>query len=118
MAENLWETYATVEAGVESLPAELKQLLARHEAAVLCPEWLKKTYPIETLRQTTGLTVFHWDMVGMWFAQRNRFHEAISIHRELYDLMCLAQEGHGWIHKGHLSRIFCTVLQQRIAQPR
>src|SRR2546421_8725898 len=97
---NLWETYGTVQAGVDSFPTELKQLLTRHEAAVVCPEWLKKTHPNEALRQTSGLAVFHWDMIGMWFAQNNRFHEAISIHRELYHLMCVAQESHGWIHKG------------------
>ena len=101
MAElNLWEIYGTVQAGVDSFPAELKQLLTRHEAAVICPDWLKKVHPRETLRETTSLAVFQWDMVGMWFAQQNRLHEAISIHRELYHLMCLAQEGHGWVHKG------------------
>lgn len=98
--QNLWEKYVTVAAGVESFPHELKELLTRHEAAVLCPEWLKRTHQTETLRQTDGLAVFHWDMVGMWFFQQNRLHEAISIYRELYHLMCVTQEGCGWIHKG------------------
>lgn len=36
----------------------------------------------------------------MWFGSQNRFHEALSIHSELYSLLCAAQSGHGWIHKG------------------
>jgi hypothetical protein len=39
-------------------------------------------------------------MVGLFFANQGRLFEAISIHRELYHLMCKAQEGYGWIHKG------------------
>ena len=37
----------------------------------------------------------------MWFAAQGRLFEAIAIHRELYQLMCKAQEGYEWIHKGH-----------------
>jgi hypothetical protein len=36
----------------------------------------------------------------MAFAGRSRFYEAISVHNELYHLMCNAQDKYGWIHKG------------------
>jgi hypothetical protein len=102
MAEpNLWEKYPTLETAIPSLPNELRELLNRHEAATLCSGWLKKAHPEPSLTNTTGDAVFQWDMVGMSFAAQGRIFEAISIHRELYHLMCAAQEGHGWIHKGH-----------------
>jgi hypothetical protein len=98
--ENSWDKYRTVEASVQALPTGLKTLLTRHEAALLCSNWLKQAHTMESLRQTAGDAVFQWDMVGMAFATTGRLSEAISIHRELYHLMCMAQESYGWIHKG------------------
>src|SRR2546427_4050138 len=99
-SKNLWEQHVTVEASIRALPQELQNLLGRHEAASLCTGWLKKTHSLTSLRRTAGEAVFQWDMVGMAFAGQRRFHEAISVHRELYHLMCRAQNKHGWIHKG------------------
>ncbi len=98
--KNLWQQHVTVEASIRALPRELQDLLSRHEAASLCTEWLKKKHPLESLRDTAGEAVFHWDMIGMAFAALGRFYEAISVHNELYHLMCKAQDKHGWIHKG------------------
>ena len=83
-----------------TLPGELQHLLGRHEAASLCAEWLKKAHTTKSLRRTTGKAVSQWDMVGMYFGSQGRLYEAISIHRELYHLMCAAQQEGGWIHKG------------------
>jgi hypothetical protein len=99
--QSLWEQHKTVAAGIQSLPTDLRKLLQRHEAATLCSDWLKSAHPVTSFRDTTGAAVFQWDMVGMAFASQGRTFEAISIHRELYHLMCEAQEHHGWIHKGH-----------------
>ena len=96
----LWDKYPTLQTAIPSLPQELQVRLTRHEAASLCSDWLRVAHPIPSLRNTTGTAVFQWDMVGMFFASQGRLFEAISIHRELYHLMCKAQEGHGWIHKG------------------
>ena len=98
--KNLWEKYVTVEASIRALPQELRDLLNRHDAALLCTEWLKTRHPLESLRETDGEAVFQWYMVGMAFSSQRRWHEAISVQKELYELMCKAQEGHGWIHKG------------------
>ncbi len=98
--QNLWEQHRTIGDGIESLPEELKALLGRHEAASLCADWLRKAHRLDSLRETAGEAVFQWDMAGMHFGARQRFSEAISVHRELYHLMCQAQEGYGWIHKG------------------
>lgn len=96
---NLWAEYVTVDAGISALPPELKALLGRHEAASLCTEWLKSKWPRESLFNSVGEAVFQWDMIGMAFGTQSRFYEAISVHKELYHLMCKAQDNHGWIHK-------------------
>src|SRR5436309_1030360 len=74
--KNLWEKYVTVDASIRALPQELQDLLNRHEGALLCTEWLKRKHPLESLRNTSGEAVFHWDMVGMGFAGRGGLHEA------------------------------------------
>ena len=85
---------------LKSLPEELTRLLASPEAARLSSTWLNQKYRKEDFYQSDGEAVFSWDITGMWFASQNRFHKALSIHLELYSLLCAAQSGHGWIHKG------------------
>jgi hypothetical protein len=97
---NLWEKYPTVNEAIKGLPGELQVLLTRHEAASLCSEWLRKKHPKEAFRESDSEALFNWDITGMWFSSKDRLHEALSIHRELYTLQCAAQSGHGWIHKG------------------
>lgn len=97
---DLWMLHPTIDAGVQALPPELKELLKHPEAARLCSNWLQNAHPAFALRKTAGEAVFQWDMVGMFLASQQRWFEAISVHRELYGLMCEAQEGFGWIHKG------------------
>jgi hypothetical protein len=98
---NLWERYPTLEQAIAALPQGLKDLLPRHEGARLCSEWLKQHHSTEDFRDSAGEAVFNWDIAGMWFGSQNRLHEALSVHSELYSLMCQAQSGYGWIHKGH-----------------
>jgi hypothetical protein len=97
--KNLWEQYPALNDAVNSLPDELKALLLRHEAAALCTEWLRKNYPLRTLRDSAGEAVFRWDVIGLALGSRARVYEAISVHRELYNRMCEAQNGYRWIHK-------------------
>jgi hypothetical protein len=97
---NLWEKYPTLQEAIKALPPELQRLLVRHEGARFSSEWLKQKYPKEAFRDSASEAVFNWDMTGMWFASQNRLYEALSIHSELYSLMCAAESGHGSIHKG------------------
>ena len=97
---NLWEQYPTILEAIKALPQELQRLLVRLEGARFSSEWLKQKYPKEAFRDSASEAVFNWDITGMWFASQNRLYEALSIHSELYSLMCAAQSGHGWIHKG------------------
>ena len=97
---NLWQKYPTVQEALKALPEELTILLNFPDGARLSSQWLNQKYRKEDFYKSDGEAVFSWDIVGMWFATQNRFHEALSIHLELYSLLCAAQSGHRWIHKG------------------
>jgi hypothetical protein len=84
----------------EKLPPELLPLLDRRDGAALLAEKLPKTFSHERIATTTN-EQRAWELVGLFYLTKGRFHEALSIFAKLYDHMLEAQAKSGErTHKG------------------
>jgi len=84
----------------EKVPSKLLQLLAMADGAALLLEELPKIYSPKTIA-TPSPEQRKWELVGLYYLNSLRYHEAIIIFTSFYEQMLKAQQDEiKWVHKG------------------
>lgn len=77
------------------LPSELAPLLEKRDGAARFLQELPKTFSPESVSSKTREQTREqrlWELTGLYYRSRKRYHEALSIFASLYDQMLAAQE--------------------------
>lgn len=83
------------------LPTELVTQLEERDGAAILAEELPNTFTASEVVSATSEASRAWELVGIYYLQRNRFFEAISVFSGLYYQLLAAQaEQDKWHQKG------------------
>jgi hypothetical protein len=77
------------------LPPALASFLEKRDGAACLLQKLPKTFPPESVSSKTRKQTHEqrlWELVGLYYSNRKRHHEALPIFASLYDQMLIAQE--------------------------
>lgn len=82
-----------------SLGSPVRDVLARHDSAAKALAVLVDRYTAKVIQQDGCPR--EWELVGLYFLNRGRLHEALGVFQGLYCQMLRAQNlAQKWIHKG------------------
>lgn len=84
-------------------PSDLKQLFNNRDGAIRLLETLKSKYNPSQIVTTESVPKEQriWELSGLYYSSKNRFHEAIRIFLGLYEHMLRWQQANNnWTHKG------------------